>query len=50
MSYPESTGNLPFPTLVGAKDLAQPSEVEREIMDLYERFRDPLLRYALCVP
>jgi RNA polymerase sigma-70 factor, ECF subfamily len=35
----------PFPR---ADTAAKPSEVEREVMELFEQFRNPLLRYALC--
>jgi len=43
----ESITGLTFPSVAGAADLAKPSEIEREVMELFEQFRDPLLRYAL---
>ena len=47
MPSPDSINELPFPTLADAALSAKPSEIEREVMALYEQFRDPLLRYAL---
>jgi RNA polymerase sigma-70 factor, ECF subfamily len=38
---------LPFPTAAGIAFSAKPSDVEREVMELFEQFRNPLLRYAL---
>jgi len=35
----------PFPS--STETAAKPSEVEREVMELFEQFRNPLLRYAL---
>jgi RNA polymerase sigma-70 factor, ECF subfamily len=49
MSYPGSINELSFPTLADAGPSAQSSEIERLVMQLYERFRDPLLRYALSL-
>jgi RNA polymerase sigma-70 factor, ECF subfamily len=49
MSSPESINELSFPTLANAGLSAQSSEIEREVMELYEQFRDPLLRYALSL-
>jgi RNA polymerase sigma-70 factor, ECF subfamily len=43
----DSINGLPFPTFVAAALSAKPSEIEREVMKLFEEFRDPLLRYAL---
>lgn len=34
-------------TTTDAAHPAKPSEIECEVMDLFEQFRDPLLRYAL---
>jgi len=49
MSPPESISELSFPTLVDAEHSAQPSEIEPEVLELYERFSGPLLRYALSL-
>jgi RNA polymerase sigma-70 factor, ECF subfamily len=49
MAAPDSINDLPFPTLANAALSAKPSEIEREVMELYEQFRDPLLRYALSL-
>jgi len=49
MSSLDSIGELLFPTLADAAFSAKPSEIEREVMELYEHFRDPLLRYALSL-
>jgi len=49
MPYRESINELPFPTLADAEPSTQRSEIEREVMEFYERFRDPLLRYALSL-
>jgi RNA polymerase sigma-70 factor, ECF subfamily len=38
---------LTFPSSAEAVLSAEPSEIEREVMDLFEQFRNPLLRYAL---
>ena len=38
---------LPFPTVGDAAFSATPSEIERQVMEFFEQFRDPLLRYAL---
>jgi RNA polymerase sigma-70 factor (ECF subfamily) len=43
----DSIDELPFPTAADVAISAQPFEVEREVMDLFEQFRNPLLRYAL---
>jgi RNA polymerase sigma-70 factor, ECF subfamily len=45
----ESINELPFPTLADAELSMQPSAIEREVMELYAGFRDPLLRYALSL-
>lgn len=43
-----SINRLPFLTIVeGAALSKDPSEIEREVMELFEQFRGPLLRYAL---
>jgi RNA polymerase sigma-70 factor (ECF subfamily) len=47
MSAPGSTKGLSFPASLGDVFSAKPSEIHREVMDLFERFRDPLLRYVL---
>jgi RNA polymerase sigma-70 factor, ECF subfamily len=49
MRPPNSINGLPFPSLSDALPSAKPSEIEREVMDLYEQFRDSLFRYALSL-
>src|SRR5271155_36263 len=39
--------DLPFPNAADAAFSAKPSDIEREVMALFEEFRNPLLRYAL---
>ncbi len=41
------SNDLVFPNVADASSLARPSEIERDVMALFEQFRDPLLRYAL---
>jgi RNA polymerase sigma-70 factor, ECF subfamily len=41
------SNDLVFPNVAEASFSAKPSEIEREVMELFEQFRDPLLRYAL---
>src|SRR5271156_1886949 len=43
----DSITALPFPTTATAPSLAKPSEIECEVMNLFEQFRNPVLRYAL---
>ena len=43
----DSTAGLPFTTATGAASSPKPSENERVVMELFEQFRNPLLRYAL---
>jgi RNA polymerase sigma-70 factor, ECF subfamily len=43
----DSINGLPFATVSDGALSAKPSEIEREVMGLFEQFRDPLLRYAL---
>ena len=43
----DSISGLSSPTIARAVLSAKPSEIEREVMDIFEQFRDPLLRYAL---
>ena len=45
----DSINGLPFPTVADAALSAKPSEIDREIMELFEQFRNPLLRYALSL-
>ena len=40
---------LPFASTVGEASVAQPSEMEREVIGLFDRFRSPLLRYVLSL-
>jgi RNA polymerase sigma-70 factor, ECF subfamily len=49
MPTPDSINGLPFPTLADPALSAKPSDVEREVMELYDQFRDPLLRYAVSL-
>jgi len=45
---PENLINeLSLPIAADAALSAKPSEIEHEVMDLFEQFRNPLLRYAL---
>ncbi|MGA7629981.1 MAG: sigma-70 family RNA polymerase sigma factor, partial [Terriglobales bacterium] len=39
--------DLPFPSAADGAFSAKPSDIEREVMELFEQFRSPLLRYAL---
>jgi RNA polymerase sigma-70 factor, ECF subfamily len=41
------SSELVFANVADAAFPARPSEIEREVMELFEQFRDPLLRYAL---
>ncbi len=43
----DSINPLSFSTVAGAASSAKPSEIECEVMNLFEQFRNPLLRYAL---
>jgi RNA polymerase sigma-70 factor, ECF subfamily len=43
----DSTIELSFPRVATAAPLAKPSEIECEVMRLFEQFRNPLLRYVL---
>jgi RNA polymerase sigma-70 factor (ECF subfamily) len=43
----DSINGLPFPAAADAAPSAKPSEIERVVMELFEQFRDPLLRYVL---
>jgi RNA polymerase sigma-70 factor, ECF subfamily len=43
----DSTNELTFPGAVEAAFAAKPSEIEREVLGLFEQYRNPLLRYAL---
>ncbi|MGB7148267.1 MAG: sigma-70 family RNA polymerase sigma factor [Terriglobales bacterium] len=47
MSPKDSIDGLPFPTVGDAAFSKTPSEIERQVMEFFEQFRDPLLRYAL---
>jgi RNA polymerase sigma-70 factor (ECF subfamily) len=42
-----SINDLPFPAAGADAPAARPSEIECEVMRLFEQFRDPLLRYVL---
>jgi RNA polymerase sigma-70 factor, ECF subfamily len=43
----DSINELSFSAAAGAAVSAKPSEIECEIMNLFDQFRNPLLRYAL---
>jgi RNA polymerase sigma-70 factor, ECF subfamily len=49
MPAPDSINGLPFPGLADSALSAKPSEFERQVMELYEQFREPLLRYVLAL-
>jgi len=49
MCSPESINGVPFPTVAEDTRSVKPSESERDVIELYEQFRDPLLRYALSL-
>lgn len=44
----DSANELPLPTTATAAFSAKPSESECEVMNLFEQFRNPLLRYVLA--
>jgi RNA polymerase sigma-70 factor (ECF subfamily) len=46
-STADSAHRLPFETMAEAARPAKPSENEREVLELFEQLRNPLLRYAL---
>jgi RNA polymerase sigma-70 factor, ECF subfamily len=47
MSPSDSITGLSFPSVAEPALSERPSEIEREVMELFEQFRDPLLRYAI---
>jgi len=47
MSPTDAINGLSFPTIADTAHSAKPSEIEREVIELFEQFRDPLLRYTL---
>jgi RNA polymerase sigma-70 factor, ECF subfamily len=49
MAPQDWSNRLPFPALSDIARPAKPSELEREVMELHEQFRNPLLRYALSL-
>jgi RNA polymerase sigma-70 factor, ECF subfamily len=49
MSSPESINGLPFLTLADAAPAAKRTKIDREVMELYDQFRNPLLRYGLSL-
>lgn len=49
MPTSDSIYGLAFSGIADASLSAKPSEIEREVMELFEQFRDPLLRYALSL-
>jgi RNA polymerase sigma-70 factor, ECF subfamily len=49
MPSPESINELSFPALAGAASSEKPSKIERDVIELYDQFRNPLLRYSLSL-
>jgi len=49
MPSADSINALPFPNVADAALSAKPSEIEREVMEFFEQFRNPLLRYSLSL-
>ncbi len=49
MPSSDSINERPFPIAADAALSRKPSEIEREVMDLFEQFRAPLLRYAISL-
>jgi RNA polymerase sigma-70 factor, ECF subfamily len=47
MSPADSIDGQPFPSIADAARSGEPSAIEQEVMDLFEQFRTPLLRYAV---
>jgi RNA polymerase sigma-70 factor (ECF subfamily) len=47
MSPADSIDGQPFPNITDAARSGEPSAIEQEVMDLFEQFRTPLLRYAV---
>ena len=47
MSPADSIDGQPFPSIADAARSEEPSAIEQEVMDLFEQFRTPLLRYAV---
>jgi RNA polymerase sigma-70 factor, ECF subfamily len=43
----DSIDELSFPVAATPAHAAKPTEIEREVLSLFDQFRDPLLRYAL---
>jgi len=43
----DSINELAFPIAADSAHSAEPLGIEREVMDLFEQYRNPLLRYAL---
>ena len=46
MPLKDSVIALPFPSTAEAAHSAKPSQIECEVMELFEQFREPLLRYV----
>ena len=47
MALTDAINELSFPTAATAARLAKPSEIECEVMDLFDQLRNPVLRFAL---
>jgi RNA polymerase sigma-70 factor, ECF subfamily len=46
---PDSLPELAFPTNAGSGSLEKTSEIECEVIDLFEQLRNPLLRYVISL-
>jgi RNA polymerase sigma-70 factor, ECF subfamily len=46
MPQTDSITGLSFPTIADETRSAEPSEIERDVMELFDQLRNPLLRYA----
>ena len=47
MSSAESINGLRYPSVTDSGISAKPSGIERDVLELFDQFRNPLLRYAL---
>jgi RNA polymerase sigma-70 factor, ECF subfamily len=48
MSWPDSAHAQPLPVVIGSQDCAPSSEIELEVMALFDQFRKRLLAYVLA--
>jgi RNA polymerase sigma-70 factor (ECF subfamily) len=49
VSRADAIRELVFPASAGTGSAAKPSAIEREIVDLFVQFRNPLLRYVIAI-